>query len=117
MIEIKSVAADAAVMYEESGIATDAAWEMTERGNRLGFSCVKREEDVARITSLQAPDAPLTDALLRATLNALRAQGIKSAVIEDEQLKKHALSKGYVASFEEMYLEIDEFFSKSVCKD
>lgn len=116
MIEIKSAAADAVVIYQEQGIEADAVWEMTERGSRLGFSCVIREEECARITCLQAPDASLTDALLRATLNALRAEGIRRAVIEDELLKNHVVSRGYAASFDDMCLEIDEFFSKSVCK-
>ena len=116
MIEIKSAAADALANYQDQNAAIDAVWEMTERGNRLGFSCVKRGEEAARIVCLSAPDAPLTDALLRATLNALRAQGIAAAVIDDEDLKKYAISKGYLASFEDTCLKIDEFFSKSVCK-
>ncbi len=116
MIEIKSAAADALARYRDQFAAIDAAWEMTERGNLLGFSCVKRGEEAASILCLSAPDASLTDALLRATLNALRAQGILAAVIADENLKNHAISKGYIAPFEDCCLKIDEFFSKSVCK-
>ena len=116
MIEIKSADAEALISYRKRHAAADAIWEMTERGDLLGYSCVKREEECARIMCLRAPDVPLMDALLRATLNALRAEGVCRAIIEDEQLVNHAISKDYIVSQNEACIKIEEFFSKSVCK-
>ncbi len=117
MIEIKCAAAETVALCAQQGIKADNIWEMTERGNLLGFSCVVRgEETVAKISHLQAPDSPLADALLRATLNALRADGVCTVLLMDENLKNHAAAKGYLPYSSEMRLEIDEFFSKSVCK-
>lgn len=117
MIEIKCAAAETLALCRQQGIDADNIWEMTERGNLLGFSCVVRGEGTAaQISRLQAPDTPLTDALLRATLNALRADGVRSVLLVDENLKKHVGAKGYLPYSSEMRLEIDEFFSKSVCK-
>ena len=117
MIEIKCAADNAPLFAARCGAAADTAWEMTERGNTLGFSLAIYEEDgSASLTWLEAPDAPLTDALFRATLNALSAQGVRQVRLKNEALCAFAVKKGYVADGGLVCIEIREFFSKSACK-
>ena len=117
MIEIKCAADKAREFGDRCSVTADTAWEMTERGDTLGFSLVRYEgEETALLMWLEAPDASLADALLRATLNALSAQGIKRACLKSEVLCSFAAQKGYVAADGSFCIEIRDFFSKSACK-
>ncbi len=116
MIEIKCAADNAAPLCEACGVQAMCGWEMTERGERLGFSLVQADGDRASVVWLEAPDAALTDALLRATLNALLAQGVKRAILDEPSVRDFAVKKGYLGAGGPFELEIRDFFSKSSCK-
>lgn len=116
MIEIKNAAVERGRAYAECYGASDMVLEMTERDEVLGVVCMTLCNDDVTLTHLHAPDVPLTDALLRAALNAARAKGAKTARSTCELLTKHMQRKGYIPDFECPFLEIAEFFSKSACK-
>ncbi|MBQ3093992.1 MAG: hypothetical protein IJC52_02370 [Clostridia bacterium] len=116
MIEIKNAAVERAMIYAERYGVADMVLEMIERGEVLGVACLTLCEGETTLVHLHAPDAPLTDALLRAALNAARAKGAKTAYSTCENVTRHMLAKGYISDFEHPFLEIAEFFSKSACK-
>ena len=113
MIEIKSAAPDTA---HALCAQADAVLEMVERGERLGYVCMNYTDDMVFVSELHAPDAPLTDALLRAALNAARAAGAETARIDDAVLVRFMQNKGYFGKTGKTSLEITAFFEKSVCK-
>ena len=117
MIEIKSAAPDTVVVLcEQAAVAADDVLEMLERETRLGFACMTYSGEEVTLTYLNAPDAPLTDALLRAALNAARSKGAKTACIADEALIEFMQTKAYLQKTSDARLEIAGFFAKSVCK-
>lgn len=117
MIEIRCAAAEIArQLCEEHGVSATHVWEMIERENRLGWAAATATGEEATLSFLKACEAPLVDALLRAVLNALRAQGVHTAHITDGALVRFMTQKGYFAKTAEQTVEIAEFFSKSACK-
>ena len=113
MIEIKSAAPDTANALCPRA---DTVLEMLERDERLGYACMRYENGDVQLMELQAPDAALTDALLRAALNTARAAGAKHALIVDAALVRFMQKKSYFGKTGETSLEIALFFEKSVCK-
>jgi len=116
MIEIKCVADKAAGLGKVHGVEATTAFEMTERGERLGLALANVCSETADMVYLEAPDLPLTDALLRATLNALQANGVRRAVAVSQTLREFAVRKGYFPPEGPFEWDIREFFSKSACK-
>jgi len=89
--------------------------EMTDRGQTLGVACAEYSGEEATVHYLEAPGGALTDALLRAMLNALMACGVKSAMILPEELKNHMLHKGYFPDSTYFEIKIADFFAKTCC--
>ncbi len=117
MIEIKCAAAEeASALCAKVGVLADTVLVMTERETRLGFVCMSYSGEEVTLPYLEAPDAALTDALLRAGLNAARAAGAKTAHITWEPLLLHMEQKGYFADQGPERVEIANFFAKSACK-
>lgn len=117
MIEIKCAAVETAkTLCASQGLAEAFVLEMTERDTRLGWCAATSEGEESTLLFLTAPDASLTDALLRAMLNALRADGAKTATIADETLQCFMQRKGYFSDSEKQAVKIADFFSKSTCK-
>lgn len=117
MIEIKCVAADTAwELCASQQLSATLVLEMTERGKRLGWCAAAADGEKARVLFLCAPDAALTDALLRALLNTLRANGVAVASIVDEALALFMVHKGYFSALQEKTIKIADFFANSTCK-
>ena len=117
MIEIKCAAPDTAQsLCKQNGIIAEVVLVMTEREERLGFAFMNYDGEEAILLYLQAPDTPLTDALLRAALNTARSAGMKTAHIVCEPLLSHMMQKGYFAQSDLERVEIADFFAKSACK-
>ena len=117
MIEIKCAAPDAAVsLCERAGVEVQTVLAMTEREHLLGFACMTLSGEEGVLSYLEAPDASLTDALLRAALNNARSAGVKTARIVCQPLRLFMTKKGYLTETAPERLEIAEFFAKSVCK-
>lgn len=117
MIEIKCAEADTATaLCARVGVAADVVLAMTERDAMLGFVCMTYSGEEVTLAHLEAPDTPLTDALLRAALNTARGAGMKTAYIACGALLLHMKQKGYFAESDPERVEIANFFAKSVCK-
>ncbi len=117
MIEIKCAAPETAkALCEQLGSEANLVLEMTERGVTLGTICLMLSGEEGTLLHLQAPDLSLTDALLRAGLNAVRAKGAKYAVVCDPKTAMFMQNKGYIRDLCDTRLEIADFFAKSVCK-
>ncbi len=117
MIEIKCAAPDqAAELCTRVGEAAQVVLIMTEREVCLGFACMSYDGEEAVLSYLEAPDTALTDALLRAALNAARSAGMKTAQILSRPLCLHMEQKGYFSDSGSGRVEIANFFAKSVCK-
>ncbi len=118
MIEIKCAAVETAkTLCKEHGVtAATHVLEMIEREIRLGWCAAQTNGEKASVLFLQATEALLTDALLRALLNTLRANGVRTAHITDETLARFMVSKGYFSEAEEKMVQIADFFAKSTCK-
>ena len=117
MIEIKCAAPDvAASLCARAGVETQTVLTMTERDNLLGFVCMTLSGEEGTLSYLDAPDAALTDALLRAALNSARSAGAETAYIAHQALRLFMTNKGYLTETNPEHLQIVEFFAKSVCK-
>ncbi len=117
MIEIKCAAPDtAASLCAKAGVAKQTVLTMTEREDLLGFACMAVSGEEVTLAYLEAPDASLTDALLRAALNSARGAGAKTAHIAYRPLLLFMAAKGYLTETAPEQLEIANFFAKSVCK-
>ncbi len=118
MIEIKCAADNTASLAARCGVAADTAFVMTEREELLGCSLVKYDGvAAATIVWLDAPDMALSDALLRATLNALLVQRVERAALEAASARALAIKKGYFSANDDFELKIRDFFSKTACND
>ncbi len=89
--------------------------EMTDRDQTLGLACAEFRGEEALVHYLEAPEGALTDALLRATLNAVRAEGMKTARILHGGLHNHMLRKGYFGESSRTDIKIADFFAKTCC--
>lgn len=117
MIEIKCAAAEtAAMLCAAEGVSANKVLEMTERNERLGWCAAVTDGEEATVLCLRAPDTALTDALLRALLNALRADGVKTAHIAEEALGLFMQRRDYFSDSAERGIKIADFFAKSTCK-
>ena len=117
MIEIKCAAPEiATALCAQAGVEDRTVLVMTERENLLGFACMTLNGEEGTLSYLEAPDAPLTDALLRAALNSARSAGVKTAYIAYQPLRLFMAKKGYLTETAPERVEIPEFFVKSVCK-
>ena len=117
MIEIKCAVPDvAAVLCERAGVGLQTVLAMTEREMLLGFVCMAQSGEEVTLSHLEAPDAALTDALLRAALNCARSAGAKAARILHKPLVLYMTQKGYLRESEPAQVEIANFFAKSACK-
>ncbi len=117
MIEIKCVAPDiAASLCAKAGVEDQTVFVMTEREDLLGFACMALNGEEGTLSYLEAPDAPLTDALLRAALNSARTAGVRTARIACRSLRSFMTKKGYLNQTSPERLEIADFFAKSACK-
>ena len=117
MIEIKCAAPEiAAALCAQAGVEEQTVLVMTEREALLGFVCMLLNGEEVTLTYLEAPDIPLTDALLRAALNSARSAGAKTAFIGHRRLVSYMVKTGYLTGTSLMTVEISDFFAKTACK-
>ena len=117
MIEIKCVDEQRALsVCERLRVPCGDVFEMTDRGQVIAAAVAVRQEETVSLAFLEAPDASLTDALLRAVLNAAQTKGAQTAQIEPLALREYAVKRKYLTNTDEKTLNIADFFAKSVCK-
>jgi len=118
MIEIKCVDEQTAQsVCQQLQLPCGDVFEMTDRDTVLGTAVATRDGEETCLLYMDAPDAPLTDALLRAVLNAERATGAKTAKIMSLSLYEHMIKKKYAVDSTLKTVNIADFFAKSACKD
>ncbi len=116
MIAIKNADKQTALqLCEQMSLPPCMVLEMTDRGQALGYACAVCDGEEATVHCLEAPEGALTDALLRAVLNALRSDGAKTAKIVADNLQKHMIQKGYFVDSLGFDIEIADFFAKTCC--
>lgn len=89
--------------------------QMCDGERLLGTCCVHKDGKEATVHYLDAPDAALTDALLRAALNFAMANGAVSAHVVPETLRNDMLKKGYFTESTDSVIKIADFFAKRCC--
>ncbi len=116
MIEIKCADNERTSAVCPAATASTRVFEMVDRTKVIGTAIAELAGTTVHLLRCDAPDGPLTDALFRAVLNAMMAEGATEALSDAPHLIRHAAQKGYVPDFAHEPLQIKEFFSKFVCK-
>lgn len=104
-----------AALCRRTGFTGDTALLMTQGKAVIGEALCRLKNSRVEVVYLHAPDASLTDALLRAALNASMERGALTAALLCDELFSFACSKGYCRESDPPELQIADFFEKTPC--